>query len=40
MLLGTAIIIGSVALVNSSKLKPRSSQLGEPDLSTVKVGGD
>jgi drug/metabolite transporter (DMT)-like permease len=40
MLLGTAIIIGSVALVNSSKLKPRSSRLGEPDLSTVKVGGD
>jgi drug/metabolite transporter (DMT)-like permease len=35
MLVGTAIIIGSVALVNSSKLRPRSSQLGEPDLSTT-----
>lgn len=40
MLVGTAIIIGSVALVNSSKLKPRDSQLGERDVSTVKVGGD
>jgi drug/metabolite transporter (DMT)-like permease len=40
MLAGTVIIIGSVALVNTSKLKRLSSATSEPDLSAVNVAGD
>lgn len=40
MLAGTVIIIASVALVNTSKLKRLPTQEPEPDLSPVNVGGD
>lgn len=40
MLVGTVIIIGSVALVNTSKLKRIHSGASEPDLSAVNVAGD
>lgn len=40
MLVGTVIIIGSVALVNTSKLKRAHTEDHEPDLSPVNVGGD
>ena len=40
MLIGTVIIIGSVALVNTSKLKRIHSGASESDLSAVNVAGD
>jgi hypothetical protein len=40
MLVGTVIIIASVALVNTSKLKRLRAEEPEPDLSPVNVGGD
>lgn len=40
MLVGTVIIIASVALVNTAKLKPMHTEDEEPDLSPVNVGGD
>lgn len=40
MLVGTVIIIGSVALVNTSKLKRLDSDVDEADLAPVNVGGD
>lgn len=40
MLTGTVIIIASVALVNTSKLKRLRTHEPEPDLSPVNVGGD
>jgi drug/metabolite transporter (DMT)-like permease len=39
MLVGTVIIIGSVALVNTSKLK-RVERVEQPELSAVNVGAD
>ena len=40
MLVGTVVIIASVALVNTSKLKRLHHQEPEPELSPVNVGGD
>lgn len=40
MLVGTVIIIASVAVVNTSKLKRLRAEEPEPDLSPVNVGGD
>jgi drug/metabolite transporter (DMT)-like permease len=40
MLVGTVIIIGSVALVNTSKLKPARAEEPEPDFSSVNVSGN
>jgi len=39
MLVGTVIIIGSVALVNTSKLKRLDSEKTEADLAPLNVGG-
>jgi drug/metabolite transporter (DMT)-like permease len=40
MLVGTVIIIGSVALVNTSKLKRAATQPVDAELPTVNVAGD
>ncbi len=40
MLVGTVIIIGSVALVNTSKLKRSHSNVEEEQLAPANVGGD
>ncbi len=40
MMVGTVIIIGSVALVNTSRLKPLHTGEPEHDLAPVNVGGD
>jgi drug/metabolite transporter (DMT)-like permease len=40
MVVGTVVIIASVALVNTSRLKPLRAQEPEPDLSPINVGGD
>ncbi|MGH9571277.1 MAG: EamA family transporter, partial [Candidatus Angelobacter sp.] len=40
MLVGTVIIIGSVALVNTSKLKRLDSDVDEADLAPVNIGGN
>lgn len=40
MLVGTVIIIGSVALVNTSKLKRSQSNVEEEQLTPANVGGD
>ncbi|HKT51683.1 MAG TPA: EamA family transporter, partial [Candidatus Angelobacter sp.] len=40
MLVGTVIIIGSVALVNTSKLKGLHDEKVESDLAPMNVGGN